>query len=410
MGSGLTAEIHARLDSITPEEWRRLFPDYPDSGEMISLIQDSGFDGFNLHSIVIRQDQGHQPILFLPIFETEYKLNCITQPRIRKLIETGLPYFQKLLTPKLVGIGFVEGEWGQIGYEHTLNDEDLMEAWILALESFKALSYGLKADLLAWVDFNTESGQVIPISQLQDYIPLKGLPYARVPLPFKTLDDYFANLSRSTRKNMRRKLRKAQGIEIIRTKDPKPWMEIIYQYYMDTLIHHDLYFGIHHQDYFAEVCNRVPGAEYTLYFLNGRLLAFNLLVASSGELVDKYFGMDEVLGQKYSLYFLSWIENIRYCIDNNIPVYSAGAASEEVKDHLGAEFKANMILFKHQNPIIHWILKQFKSAFDYPLKIDLPEPVLGRRWQQRPVLVPAITVKSPQTNNETSFTERVKAL
>jgi hypothetical protein len=49
------------------------------------------------------------------------------------------------------------------------------------------------------------------------------------------------------------------------------------------------------------------------------LAVFNLLVIKQEAMVDKYFCMDHELGCKYNLYFLSRLENARYCVKRKIP-------------------------------------------------------------------------------------------
>jgi hypothetical protein len=67
---------------------------------------------------------------------------------------------------------------------------------------------------------------------------------------------------------------------------------------------------------------------------------------------DKYFCMDYELGRKYNLYVLSWLENVRYCVERKIPLYHAGQGAEKTKTHLGATFIPSFLLFKHRQPVI----------------------------------------------------------
>jgi len=111
-------------------------------------------------------------------------------------------------------------------------------------------------------------------------------------------------------------------------------------------------FGALNRSYFENICERVPGAEYTLYFVQEELVAFNLLVVKQEALEDKFFCMDYRLGRHYNLYFLSWLENVRTCMERKIPVYYAGQGTEEVKAHLGATFIPSHIFFRHRNPVL----------------------------------------------------------
>jgi hypothetical protein len=73
-------------------------------------------------------------------------------------------------------------------------------------------------------------------------------------------------------------------------------------------------------------------------------------------MVDKYFCMDHELGRKYNLYVLSWLENVRTCVERKIPLYYAGQGAEKTKAHLGATFIPSFILFKHRQPVFDRLL------------------------------------------------------
>jgi len=120
--------------------------------------------------------------------------------------------------------------------------------------------------------------------------------------------------------------------------------------------------GAHNRLFFEKICERVPGAEYTLYFVQEELAAFNLLVVKQQGMVDKYFCMDYGIGRKYNLYVLSWLENIRTCMERKIPLYQAGMGAEKIKAHLGATLIPNFILFKHRQPVIDRFLMAWPAV------------------------------------------------
>jgi hypothetical protein len=66
--------------------------------------------------------------------------------------------------------------------------------------------------------------------------------------------------------------------------------------------------------------------------------------------------MDYRLGRKYNIYVLSWLENVRTCVERKIPLYYAGQGAEKTKAHLGATLIPNFILFKHRLPVIDRLL------------------------------------------------------
>ena len=79
-------------------------------------------------------------------------------------------------------------------------------------------------------------------------------------------------------------------------------------------------------------------------------------------MADKYFCMDYELGRKYNLYVLSWLENIRTCVERKIPLYYTGQGAEKTKAHLGATFIPSFLLFKHRQPVIDRFLMAWPAV------------------------------------------------
>ncbi len=374
----LVCDVVPRLDAVSAEEWRRLFPDLPDSLDMLQLIQRSGPEGFRFHSIVVRE--GDRPILLLPLFETTYELSTLMEPGIQPVVAAAAKRLPRLLSPRLLGVGFVEAEWGQVGIDFSVDRATLAAAWRFALEALQALADGLKADLIAFVNFTAESGRMLPMEQLNGFSRLSGLPFAQTEIAWSTTDAYLADLSKKMRNNLRRYLRKAQQVSVLRTREPGPWLEAIYQLYLDTYRRSNVHFSLHSREFFSAVCRRINEAEYVLYFIEDRLAAFQLQVVTPTCLIDKYFGMDQEIGRAHSLYFVSWVKDIEYCISKGIPVYHAGLTEEETKARLGAEFIPSLILFRHRHPVLHRLLTKLAAHLAYRPAVALPPMELGSAW------------------------------
>ena len=379
----LDCQIHSSLNCISSEDLSRLFPSLPDSSEMIQFVETSGFEGFDFYHVVVRQKG--KPILFLPLFETEYNLATFLEGWSKKAVYKVSRWTGRLLRPRVLAVGFVEGEWGEVGFDREADHKTLHLAWDLALKKLQTLAAQLGVDILAFANFNTESGSLIPVNKLSDFARIKSVPSAQLPINFHSVEDYLDSLSKNMRKDLRRKWRKASAVKIIRARDISPWLDLIYQFYLEHMERCDLVFGVYHKNFFEQVCRKVSGAEYVLYFLGEKLIGFNLVVIEPHHLVDKYFGMDFDLGRRYNLYFVSWLENIRYCIESHIPLYHVGQMAEKTKARLGAKFLPSLILFKHRNPLLHRFLLAFREQFSYQSEIQLPEVYLGSAWGEIPV-------------------------
>jgi hypothetical protein len=192
------------------------------------------------------------------------------------------------------------------------------------------------------------------------------------------------------RKDLHRKMRSSNEVRVVRSRTTFPFLDKIYKLYLETVARGAMALGVHNRSFFEKIGERVPGAEYTLYFVQEELVAFNLLIVKQEMMVDKYFCMDLELGRKHNLYFLSWLENVRTCVERKIPLYYAGQGMEATKAHLGATFVPSFILFKHRQPVFNRLLvahpavteKMLSHLGFWPAVFPPPAPDVPARGRQ----------------------------
>ena len=246
-------------------------------------------------------------------------------------------------------MGLLDGEWSEIGIDPHIDAGTLDAACKMAFGALQTLATELKSDIVAFYNFNHTAN--FPEKYSKNSTGCHGSLAPNCRLDFNSLEEYLSRLSRAARKDLRRKMRVSHEVRVVRSRDISPFLDRIYKLYLETVERGPLAFGVHNRLFFEKICERVPGAEYTLYFVQEELAAFNLLVVKQEAMVDKYFCMDYELGRKYNLYVLSWLENIRTCVEQKIPVYQAGQGAEKTKAHLGATFIPSLILFRHRLPV-----------------------------------------------------------
>lgn len=387
----LWVETHHRLDSIEEADWQFLFSDHPDTFEMISLQQRCGMDGFGFHSVVVRDPEG--PLLFVPLFDVQLELKMLVKESLRWIAGGLAAVAPSILAPRLLGVGFVEGEWGAVGVRPGLSPERLASAWELAWPAMGRLQREIGATLTVLFDFPQRVARFLPNEKIGRFARIDTYPNAFLELRFDSVDAYLAGLSRATRKNIRKKLRQAERIgnenpgralRFHRATDPEPYLDAIYALYLATVRRVDRSLGVHRRSYFESFTREVSGSHYTLYFVGNKLAAFNLVIERGETFIDKYFCMDEAAGRQYSLYFVSWMENIRHCIANRLIHYHAGTAAEETKARLGARFQPALTVFRHRNALVHGILSWLRPLLSYRTDPNLcvdpfDEPALSGR-------------------------------
>ena len=80
-------------------------------------------------------------------------------------------------------------------------------------------------------------------------------------------------------------------------------------------------------------------------------------------LLDKFFGMDPELGRAHNLYYLSWMENVRYCIEHGLARYQSGQGLEHEKRRLGSTLVPNSLWYRHRNRIVDRVFASVERAF-----------------------------------------------
>lgn len=356
----LTCNCVPRLDGVSAAELGRLFPEPSITAPLLSLLQESGIDGFNLRSIVVLKDDA--PILLLPLFETRFDLSTFVEGWIKKLVKVAGRLIPSLFHPRVLSVGLLVGEWSEIGIDPHIDAGTLDAACKMAFSALRTLAAELNSDIVALYNFNHDSK--LPGEVFKKFNRVQCQSCAQLPINFNSLEEFLARLSRAARKDLRRKMRTSHEVRVIRSRTISPFLDRIYKLYLETVARGPMALGAHNRVFFEKICERVQGAEYTLYFVQEELAAFNLLVVKQEAMVDKYFCMDHELGRKYNLYVLSWLENVRTCVERKIPLYYAGQGTEKTKAHLGATFIPSFILFKHRQPVFDRLLVRLPAVIE----------------------------------------------
>jgi len=348
----LTCKCVAGLDGVSAAELGRLFPDSSSTAPLLSLLLESGIDGFNLRSIVVSKDDA--PLLLLPLFETRFDLSAFVEGWLKKLLKVVGRLIPSLFHPRVLCVGSLVGEWSEIGVDPQIEERTLDVACKMAFAALQSLAVELGSDIVALYNFNLFSK--LPGEVFNKFNRVQYRASARLRIDFNSVEEYLSRLSRGARKDLHRKMRVAPQVRVIRSREISPYLDRIYKLYLETVTRGPMALGAHNRLFFEKICERVTGAEYTLYFVGEELAAFNLLVVRQDAMVDKFFCMDYGVGRKYNLYVLSWLENVRTCLERKIPLYYAGQGTEKTKAHLGATFIPSFILFRHRRPVFDRLL------------------------------------------------------
>jgi predicted N-acyltransferase len=201
-----------------------------------------------------------------------------------------------------------------------------------------------------------------------------GLPTAFMDVRFASIDEYLAALSRATRKDIRRKLKDATGLRVEWRPDIDGIEEQVMALYKSTHANAEFNFEELTPAYFSGVLRELGDrASCATYWLGEKLVAFNLVLHDGKRLLDKFLGMDYAVAREYNLYFYTWIENVRRCIDLNLGIYQSGQGLHVLKRRLGSRLSANWLWYRHRNRFVDAVF----ALVERIARLDRQDPELA---------------------------------
>lgn len=357
----LKSRVITHIEQINKNDWNACYQSDVENYDYLLAIEKANIEGFEISYIIIEDENGLCGCA--PIFFTNYDLETSLDEPLKKIVLKLKSKFPWFLRVKLAAIGSSCTEDAKIGIKKGTEQDKVFQA---IMHTFENIAKIKKAKLLAIKDLKISDAEAWNNGiKSSHFAKIAGMPIAFLPIDFTSIDEYFLKLSHATRKDMRRKLKSKNKLEILVTKSLKPYRHDFMALYEATLSRAQMTFEELPFEYFENILEQMPNNNICrLYFFNGKLLGANLLIHNHDELLDKYFIMlDE--GKKHNLYFISWFDNIQYCLDYNIKNFIAGQASYENKLKLGCNLQNTFMAFKHTNPIFGAILNIASPFFSF---------------------------------------------
>ena len=181
--NNLACHYLPRLDGISAAALERLFPEPSSAAPLLTLLEESGIDGFNLGSIVVFADD--LPILLLPLFETQFDLSAFVAGWARTALKTGGRLIPSVFRPRILGVGLVEGEWSEIGIDPQIAEDTLAAAYKLAFSTLQTLAAEHNNDLVALYNFN-QYGR-LPGAVCKQFNRMQFRPCAQMAIDFSSM-------------------------------------------------------------------------------------------------------------------------------------------------------------------------------------------------------------------------------
>ena len=367
------ATVQPSIDAFAPAEWNRLFPHELENHAYLRAIEHAGLAGFRY--LYFGVHEGDQLVAAVPAFATDYRLDTTMEGVPRRIAAALARVLPRLLRIPMLSLGSPVTERCCAGFAPDATPAQ-REAWLNEiLARMETVAVAEKFRMLAIKDAPADEALWQTLCPRHGLRPLPGLPGATLAIPPRGVDEYLEALGASTRKDLRRKRRAGAALQIEWRTSLDGIADDVQRLYRETLAHAEFSFEELTPAYFANVLRGMPGHAFCVTYREGeRLVAFNLVLRDAERLLDKFLGMDYAAMERYNLYHVSWLENIRYCAEQGIRVYESGQGLHHEKLRLGSTLHANNLWYRHRNPIIDAVFARFDNLARMDRLDDAAEP------------------------------------
>lgn len=353
--TGMTSRVFKKIEEISPDVWRSVFPETLESYGFFKSLDESGFEQFSFRYILVYD--GETVVGATSFFLMHYPLETTVQGPLRAVMFGIKKFFPSVLDLKAVICGLPMDQ-GRMGIK--CEDPQAVVREIMAcLERCAAEN---KAGVLAFKDFGAEYTELLKPVREMGFCRIQNLPSTDMDLNFDSFEGYMKTLSRVSRDGLKRKLKKLNAgtlfdLEITHRLTPQA-LEEVYALYLQTEAHGDTQFETVPKAFFDRVAVNMP--EETYFFLwrkEGKMVAFAYCLAANGHFLDFYLGFDYAIAFDYHLYFVRFRDLMNWCIQHKMKKYEMGATGYEAKRRLGFKMIPIFIYAKCRNA---WLNPAFK--------------------------------------------------
>ena len=211
------------------------------------------------------------------------------------------------------------------------------------------------------------------------FVLLEGMPLAWVPIDFDSPDEYLARLSSARRKDVRRKLRARERLQVEALPTGSPCFEeaavldVFYDLYRQVHAQSEIQFDLLEPAFFTAVLRDAgSGGVVFTYRSEERLIGWNLCYEHAGKLIDKYVGFAYPQAREHNLYAVSWMHNLGYACERGLSHYVAGWTDTAIKRHLGARFSLTRHAVYLRQPLLRALLRRLAHRFAGEPATSLP--------------------------------------
>ena len=361
----LTIRIHRSIEAIPREDWVRIMGEEVEGYDYFRVLEKSALAGFSFAYIDVLESGSRR--LLAPVFWGDLDLCIGVEGVVAKFLKGLRRLSPRLLMFRTLFVGSPFGEHGQIGWAGPACEAP--ERYVSALlEACEQLSQEQELSFLLFKDFEPAAMKTLASLEDRRFIRGESFPNIVLPLDYPSMEAYVASLSANTRKELRRKVRKAEQQSTWRVElrhSVEDILDDVYALYLQTYDAGTVHFEKLTPDYFRQVGRlQAEQARFFLFYAGERLVCFNLCFQQGTTLVDKFIGMDYAVARNLNLYFYTWHHNVQWCLAQGIRSYQVGQTDYEAKRQLGGRKSPLGYYARHRRPWLNALLRRANAILE----------------------------------------------
>jgi hypothetical protein len=321
------------------------------------VVEDTLEGGFDYHYLLL-EDHSRNPRAIQPVFFVRQNLVEGVPGRIRSIVNLVRRIFPRFLTMRVLMVGCSAGT-GDLG---ACDEKD--ETWVANVLQASLLTYARqnKASLIVLKDFPATYRSKLEGFLLNGYTRIPSMPMTRLLLHYHNWDEYFRTLSKATRKDLRRKFRKAERapkIEMQLVSDITPLVDEIHPLYLAVHERSPLKFETLTKNYFRAIGQRMPEqARFFVWRQSNKIVAFSFCLVCRDAIYDECIGLDYNVALDLHLYFYTLRDIISWALEQGLKYYYSNPLNYEPKLHLDCELVPLDLYVMHTNPLLNPIFRR----------------------------------------------------
>ncbi len=352
-----TVKAVTRAELENCHAWKQAFQNKCKDHRYYEIIEGTLQGGFEYRYLVLEGESGDVRAI-QPVFFVRQNLVEGIPGTISSIVDRVRKIFPRFLTMRVLMVGCAAGT----GDLAACDERD--ETWVANTLQASLSTYARqnKASLVVLKDFPATYRRELETFPRNGYARIPSMPMTRLLLPYQNWDEYFCTLSKATRKDLRRKFRKAEHapkLEMEIVSDIAALIDEIYPLYLAVHERSPFKFETLTKDYFCTIAQRMPErARFFVWRQLGKIVAFSFCLVCDDKIYDECIGLDYSVALDLHLYFYTLRDIISWALEQGLKYYYSNPLNYEPKLHLDCELVPLDLYVMHTNPLLNPIFRR----------------------------------------------------